>query len=88
MKTNVLDAERYAEKLKKAKKANLAARQKIEESKQLKEQTKHDLNKCRLELAMPGGAQGKPKINKDTKVRETETEKERKIQKEISTSAE
>jgi len=68
LKTNVLDAERYAEKLKKAKKANLAARQKIEESKQLKEQTKHDLNKCRLELAMPGGAQGKPKINKDTKV--------------------
>lgn len=69
LKTNVLDAERYTEELKDIELVITSLNTKIYAVTKEVEKAKEDLNKCRVELALPTGTQGKPKLNKDTKVR-------------------
>jgi len=68
LKTNVLDAERYSEQLRDAVELISSSGEKLKKSKTQIDSSKHDLNKCRLELAMPENRKEKPKVNKDTKV--------------------
>merc|ERR1711942_372231 len=68
LKTTLLDAERYKEELRDLLVviANLEA--KIDKTRAEVNQAKEVLRKLRIELAIPQGKQGKPKLNKDTKV--------------------
>ena len=63
-----MDAERYSEQLRDAVELISSSGEKLKKSKTQIESSKHDLNKCRLELAMPENRKEKPKVNKDTKV--------------------
>merc|ERR1712212_388207 len=65
LKTTLLDAERYKEELRDLLEVIVEIEAKIEKTRQELTKAKE---KLRMQLAMPSGRQGRPKINKDTKV--------------------
>ena len=68
LKTTLLDAERYKEELRDLLEVIAEIEAKIEKTRQELTKAKEELRKLRMQLAMPSGRQGRPKINKDTKV--------------------
>jgi len=68
LKTSVLDGERYNDELRGLQQINDDLEAKVQKTLREVNRSKKELNKCRLDLAMPTGKQGGPKINKDTKV--------------------
>merc|ERR1712212_1183393 len=68
LKTILLDAERYKEELRDLLEVIAEIEAKIEKTRQELTKAKEELRKLRTQLAMPSGRQGRPKINKDTKV--------------------
>ena len=69
LKTSVLDGERYNDELRGLQQINDDLEAKVQKTLREVNRSKKELNKCRLDLAMPTGKQGGPKINKDTKVK-------------------
>ncbi len=77
LKASLLDTERYKEELRELTTETAALSAKIEAIRGDIKHTKEELNKCRMETAMPKGKHSGPKFNKDTKVAHvlhTETE--------------
>lgn len=69
LKASLLDTERYKEELRELTTEIAALATKIQGIRGEIKQTKEELNKCRMESAMPRGKVTGPKFNKDTKVK-------------------